>query len=692
MKAPTKDNRLKNVILSSLISSCLLGTPVQANESVEDYLDMPLEDLLSLEVISVSKKKQRLSEVAAAVFVITQDDIRRSGVTSIPEALRMAPGIQVGRIDANKWAISSRGFNTQFANKLLVMIDGRTVYTPSYSGVYWDAQDTLLEDIERIEVIRGPGATVWGANAVNGVINIITKLASETQGGLLVAGAGNEEKAFASLRYGSEIGNGANARFYLKYNDRDSSYAPELDNDAGDDWQSLRGGFRMDGQATQVDSWTLQGDVYDADENQTINLWKDPSDSANSIFARSLFLAENTPDTPESSGWNLLGKWDHLFSEQASATLQLYFDHTERSEAFLKQTHDTLDIDFQHQFRAFEIHELIWGLGYRHIEDDFDNTFQVAFLPDNRSFNLISAFVQDEIELLPQTLRLTLGSKFEHNRFTGYEIQPSARLLWLPDARSTLWGSISRAVRTPSRLEDGSSIIAAIIPDFSTVPPTLIPPVVIHALGNEDFDSEKLLAYEIGYRFQPRENLSIDLAAFYNDYDDLQTFEKITPSPFPGDIIFDNKLSAHSYGVELAADWRPHEWWRLQTSYSYIEISSFLHDDSNDVDGANSVIEGSSPKHQFSLRSMMDLSNRVTLDLWAYYVDELNKTSFSVDRSVASYSSLNARVAWRPLKNLELSLAGQNLLDNRHPEFVGENLLIQTEVERSIYGQIRWDF
>jgi iron complex outermembrane receptor protein len=676
------------VLMLSQMASISPWQPVHAGESIEDYLDMPLEALLSLEVTSVSKKKQRLSEVAAAVFVITQEDIRRSGVTSIPEALRMAPGIQVARLDANKWAITSRGFDTQFANKLLVMIDGRTVYTSSFSGVYWDAQDTLLEDVDRIEVIRGPGATLWGANAVNGVINIITRQADQTHGGLLVAAAGDEEKGIASLRYGAEIGADTDARVYLKYNDRDSSYATTLNDDANDDWQSLRGGFRVDGRNRQTDNWTVQGDIYDSDENQSINLWKDPANPANAVYAP-YYLAAGTPDTVDSSGWNLLGKWDHLFSEKSNATLQLYYDHTERSEVFIGQQHDTFDIDLQHHIRAFGNNEIIWGLGYRRIEDDFDNTFQVAFLPDTRTLNLSSAFIQDEIELLPQTLRLTVGSKYEHNDFTGTEIQPSIRLVWLPNARNTLWGSISRAMRTPSRVEYGSQVVAAIVPDFSTTPPTFNP---IYSIGNDAFESERLLAYEAGYRLQAMENLSVDLALFYNDYDNLQNFEHTTVSPLPTNVYFDNKLSAHSYGMELVIDWRPTEWWRLQTNYSFIDISSTLDNDSTDTDGINKVSEGSSPKHQLSVRSMMDLGNKVNLDIWAYYVDDLEKTSFSVNVPVPAYTSVNIRVAWRPLAKLELSLTGQNLLDDHHLEFVGENLLTRTEVERSVYGQIRWDF
>jgi iron complex outermembrane receptor protein len=700
MHVPIKVSDLRISLVFTILSSHLLVTPVKAEASLETYFDLPLEDLLSMEVTSVSKKSQRLNEAAAAIFVITQEDIRRSGVTSIPEALRMAPGIQVARIDANKWAISSRGFNAQFANKLLVLIDGRSVYTPSYSGVYWDAQDTLLEDIDRIEVIRGPGATLWGANAVNGVINIITKQAAETQGGLLIAGAGNEEKVIAGLRYGADLNPETQGRLYVKYNDRDSSYAPAFMAQAQDDWRSLRGGFRIDSQATETDSWTLQGDIYQADQNQLLNLFQDPSDPTNLAYAPR-FYATNLADEIESSGWNLLARWDKALSRESNTTLQIYYDHTNREEGFLAQQHDTLDIDFQHQIQAHPNHEVVWGLGYRRIQDDFDNSFAVSFAPDSRSVDLYSAFLQDEIELVPAQLRLTLGSKFEHNDYTGFEIQPSARLVWLPKQRHTLWASVSRAVRTPSRAEDSISLVTEIVP---TSP--LTPPLIIGINGQDDFEAEELIAYELGYRVQPSERLSLDLALFYNDYDNLQTIETVEilqlmnpldpfgpPLLIPTTFEFANLAQGDSLGLELAVDWRFQEWWRMQANYSFIEVSASLHNASNDYLTVG-LLEGSSPRHQVSLRSMMDLSHAVSLDFWAYYVDELSNSSLSLtgDNSVSDYTSLNLRLAWQAQDNLELSLVGHNLLDNRHQEFIGENLLIQTEIERSIYGMVRWDF
>lgn len=427
---------------------------------MEAYLDLPLEDLLSLEVTSVSKKRQPLSEAPAAIYVITQDDIKRSGVTSIPEALRMAPGVQVTRINSNKWAVSSRGFNGQMSNKLLLLIDGRSVYTPAFSGVYWDVQDTFMDDIERIEVIRGPGATLWGANAVNGIINVITKSAGNTQGGLLTLGAGSEEKGFAGFRYGASLGDHSQGRFYLKAFDRDGFSDLATGTDAGDQWKSYRAGFRIDGGASTEDGWTFQGDIYHTDENQYV---------ASQWVSTPPF---NLPDDDNfnTTGWNLLTRWNHHLSDRSSMTLQLYYDHAERDELILGQTHDTFDLDFQHNLMLGNRHDVIWGFGYRAVKDDFDNTFAVSLSPDSRTNHLISAFVQDQIELVPDRFHLTVGSKIEHNDYTGFEVQPSVKMLWTPHERHTLWGSVSRAVRTPSRVEaSGQVVIVGIPPTIKTI-------------------------------------------------------------------------------------------------------------------------------------------------------------------------------------------------------------------------------
>lgn len=691
------------VLVCSLISLLLLipfaAASDSASDSVEDYIDLPLADLLSMEVTSVSKKKQRLADAAAAIFVISQEDIRRSGVTSIPEALRMAPGVQVARVDANKWAITTRGFNGQFANKLLVMIDGRSVYTSSFSGVYWDAQDTLLEDIDRIEVIRGPGATLWGANAVNGVINIITKYASDTQGGLLALGGGEGEKGFASLRYGADLSDNSQGRLYAKTFKRDSFVRKVDGSDAGDDWESVRTGFRIDANPSLQNNWTFQGDLYDTDANQSIgSLWLDPSTidpaSINPATPPGTVIpamATGVSGTIDSTGWNLLSRWDHVINDQSSTTLQVYYDHTEREETILKQDHNTFDIDFQHNLNLAEKHELIWGLGYRHISDHFNNTITVSLLPDHRHFDLVSAFIQDQIELAPDSFYLTIGSKFEHNDYTGSEIQPSIRGLWKLDETSSLWASVSRAVRTPSRVEAEGMIttFSGVITTGNPVVPVV--PTSATITGSNHIESEVMLAYELGYRIQPVEKLSLDLAIFYNDYDNLQTFESINLT----EIKFGNKMSGHATGLEVALDWHPTLWWRVQASYSTIKLSLELDADSMDQAIAVPVGEGSSPEHQLSLRSGMDLGESWQLDFWIYFVDELpvsSVTALNNNIGIDSYTILNTRLGWRWNKKLEFSLVALNLLDDKHAEFTGEYSNGVLEVERTVYGKINWEF
>lgn len=696
----TKNVDYKKTIVLSYLTSFLLFTmpPGQASDSVEDYLDLPIEDLLSVEVTSVSKKKQRLSDAAAAVFVISQDDIRRSGVTTIPEALRMAPGLQVARIDANKWAITSRGFNGQYANKLLVVIDGRSVYTPAFSGVYWDVQDTLLEDIDRIEVIRGPGATLWGANAVNGVINIITKHTSDTQGALLSLGTGNEEKGFIGFRYGTSFGENIQGRFYAKAFKRDEQKFHADGMGSGDEWQSKRAGFRVDGFRSEQDNWTIQGDYYKTEADQVSNnIFVDPTSIPPSSISSSIppgtfipALGPGFSETVRSTGWNLLSQWQHTFNNDSSTSLKIYYDHAKREESIFGQTHETLDIDFQHNLTVNDNHDLVWGLGYRYIKDKFQNSFIISVLPKQKKQKIFSGFIQDQIELSPAKLYLTLGSKFEHNDYTGYEIQPSIRLLWKPDSRSSLWGSIARAARTPSRIDSNGNIttFTGLLTTGSPVLP--VTPVISSIQGNDDFNAETLTAYELGYRIQALENLSFDIATYYNNYEDLRSYEGLSPSS----TILGNKMSGYSVGAEIAVDWRPNAWWRLQANYATINLSLDLDNDSIDPGLSVNVDEGSSPEHQLSLRSSMDLSDAWELDFWVYHTSRLPITSFRTQRGnteIDNYTSLNARLAWKPNKNMEFTLTGLNLQGRDHAEYEPDNNTFLVEIERSIYAQVRWN-
>jgi iron complex outermembrane receptor protein len=642
--------------------------PIAAQETYRppaELKKLSVEELLDVDVTSVSKYPEKLSAAAAAVAVLTQEDIHTSGFTSIPEALRLVPGLDVARVDSHTWAISSRGFNDVFANKLLVMIDGRTVYTPLFSGVFWEVQDTLLEDIDRIEVVRGPGATLWGANAVNGVINIITKSARDTQGLLVSSGGGTEDRGFANVRYGIKLDDNAFLRIYTKYFSRDSSVLPD-DTTAHDAWDMLRAGFRLDWEPTNQNSFTVQGDIYtgNQDEDYLVPTTRFP-------FAGKIVATDTV------SGGNLLGRWSHSFSTDSQLTVQAYYDRTERDSPIFSEKRDTGDIDLQHRFGLGERQEVIWGLGFRATHDDVTNSLNVSLLPDRRTLNLYSAFVQDEISIVPELFRLTLGSKFEHNDFTGFEIQPSARVLWTPGHSQTFWASVSRAVRTPSRAE--SDIV------LNPAPPVPLPPGLITILGNPNMDSEELLAYELGYRVQPIDQLKLDLTAFYNDYDHLRTLEPTTPGPVSPSIVANN-LFGESYGTEISATAQVTNRWRLQGSYSYLEVQ--LHRKSGSRDSSTeATTEGSSPHHQFFIRSLVDLGWNIQFDSTLRYVDVLPA------QKIPSYLTLDLRLAWSPRKDLEFAIVGQNLLDDRHPEFAPTFIgTQQTEVERSVYGTVVWRF
>jgi iron complex outermembrane receptor protein len=646
-----------------------------------DLTEISLDELVNLKVTSVSKKPEKLSHAPAAIAVITGEDMRRSGVTTIAEALRLAPGLEVARVDSISWAISSRGFNDVFANKLLVLMDGRSVYTPLFSGVYWDVQDTMLEDIDRIEVIRGPGAALWGANAVNGVINITTKAAKETQGGLVTAGGGTEERGFTSVRYGGQINDKAWYRVYAKYFNRDDSATPS-GADAGDDWDQFRTGFRADWEHSPPNLFTLQGDLYAGTEHQNYIL---PTLSTPPTYS------SLQPQKIRVAGGNLVGRWTHTFHEEADLRFQVYYDRTERELEIFSEDRDTFDLDLQIHHPFGEFQEFVWGIGYRHTDShNFKSNFNLSFVPADRKTDEYSAFVQDEISLIPDRLRLTLGSKFEHNEYTGSEIQPSGRLLWTPHARHSAWASVSRAVRTPSRADIDLRLVNSVIPPGT--PPLLLPaPGVVTLVGNPDKQSEVLLAYEAGYRVVIHDRLTLDTAFFYNDYDRLTTFEPAGQdlSTLPGSIglpqAFSNLAEGETYGGELAANIQLNEWWRLRPSYSFLQVQ--LHRKRNSQDPTAEDAEGDSPQHQVSLRSEMDLPWHLQLDCVARYVDSLP------NRNIPSYAELDVRIGWRPSNQFEISIVGQNLLDSQHPEF--QQLILgppQAELERGVYGRITFRF
>jgi len=635
--------------------------------------DLSIEELMNESVTSVSKKETKLVESPAAISVITQEDIRRSGLTSLPELLRTVPGLDVARVNGNQWAISSRGFNDQYANKLLVLVDGRAVYTPTFGGVFWNAQDVVLEDVDRIEVIRGPGATLWGANAVNGVINITTKSAKETQGGLITTSVGTEDQPSTSIRYGGQIATNLFYRAYVKYFSRDG-LVDSTGKDAPDDWNSIRGGLRLDWDPSTENKLTLQGDYYSSTIRANIN---EPNLTPPAFFQSVNLKAQN-------SGGNVLGRWAHTFSEASQLTLQSYYDHFKQDDGHSSVYQDTYDFDLQHRLALGTRNDLVWGAGYRLTQTRVTSSFFATATPETRNLQLFSVFAQDELTLVPNRLRVILGSKFEHNDYTGLEIQPSGRLLWTPSERQTIWGAASRAVRTPTIADRD---IRANVSAFQPSP--FAPAILISSFGNPDFKSEELIAYELGYRIEPSKRLSLDAAGFYNIYNGLVGYVpgpmQFEASPTPHLVVpaaAQNSQAGEAYGAELSARWQVTDHWRLMGSYTWLHLS--LRPDRS--------TEANSPQQQFQIRSYLDLPHHLELNGAAYFVDQIQSATRDATLPVSSYVRFDLGVTWRPTKSLELGIWGQNLLDNRHAEFYSVRTSLQTEVPRGVYGKVTWRF
>jgi iron complex outermembrane receptor protein len=650
------------------------GEMAATNAELSALSNMSIEQLMDIKV-SILGSSEAVSRTPAAVSVVTQDDIKRSGARNIPEALRLVPGLEVAQRASSEWAVTARGFNDQSADKLLVLEDGRSIYTPLFSGVFWDVQDTMMENIDHIEVVRGPGATVWGANAVNGVINIITKSAEDTQGWLVSGGGGTLERSFADARYGGKIGDNAYYRVYGNYSDHAGADLPD-GTEATNSWQMARGGFRVDWDATEQNSFTIQGDGYVGWIRQVIKgLYSSVSNTVPPYN-------ESIPDDWQVHGADVLGHWTHTFSDTSDLKVQAYYDYTSRKAPIFDEERHTFDLSMQHEFALGGRNQVVWGLGYRVTTDSEKNNQYISFNPAAETENLYSGFLQDEIALVKDRLSLTFGSKLEHNDYTGVEYEPGARLLWTPWADSSLrslssqtyWASVSRAVRTPSRVEESFT---------SRMANQYYPSLPEISYGASDFESEKLMAYEIGYRVQPLEELSLDLAAFYNDYDDLRSIKVVSFPPLV--TVLGNDMYGHTKGVEISATWKATDWWRLQPSYTYLHMNLYARQPA--VNGWVSQTEGSNPQNQFSIRSSMDLPRGVTFDTALRYVDNLPYFN------IASYFELDARLAWRINKNWELAIVGQNLLHDRHAEFNSTEVNTQTtEIPRSVYGTITWHF
>lgn len=654
-------------IVSLILMTACLSAPLPAAHaaaaesrdlSVNALKKMSLEELMNIQVVSVSRSPEKLSDATSSVQVITREDIRRAGATSLPEALRLASNLQVAQKNSHDWAISARGFNTDLANKLLVMIDGRTVYTPLFSGVFWNAQDYPLEDIDHIEVISGPGGTLWGANAVNGVINIITRRARDTQGLYLDAGGGSGLQDFADARYGGAIGSHVNYRVYAKYLDRDSNVFAN-GSDADDAWRMAQGGFRADSSWT-ADRITWQGDVYSNSNDTALD------------------------NRGRMRGVNTLGRWSHTLGNGSQTRLQLYYDHTHLDDplgpyvinnitlapaGILTDALDTYDIDFQHHVKLMQHHDVVWGLGYRHTHDEVGNTAALAFYPPVLDQSLYSGFIQDEVALSKQ-VSVTLGTKLEHNDYTGFELEPSVHLKWNINPQHMMWGAVSRAVRSPSRVDRDLSEPAAGL-------------VVLK--GSKDFVSETVMAYEAGYRMQAGQRLIASLSTYYNDYQHVRS-TSITPAtliPF----YFANNLKGYTYGVELSGTWQAASWWRLRFGYSYLHEN--LRVTPGQFDLSNAQNETADPANQVMLRSMFDLPHQVQLDAALRWIDTLHINNGPVLGVVPSYFEADVRAGWHITSRLDIALIAHNLLHAHHPEY-GFPDANRIEATRSIIGKVTW--
>jgi iron complex outermembrane receptor protein len=644
----------------------------EPDKAGRDLTQVSMEGLMNLEVTSASKKEQKLSQVPAALFVITQEDIGRSGATNIPDLLRMVPGMDVAQINANTWAVSARGLNSEFAGELLVLVDGRAVYTPLLAGVNWDTLDVPLEDIERIEVIRGPGGTVWGANAVNGVINIITKKAWDTQGALVTVGGGTHTQELGTAQLGGKINADTSYRVFAKY--LDNGHFPDLNGaNAQDDWRLLHGGFRADSSVSKKDSLTIQGDLYTGGQgNEVVHTILSPPNNVTLDRLASL------------SGGDLLGRWSHVFSDRSDLTAQFYFDQYTRSGPQVREARHTFDFDFQHHLALGERHDLIWGAGYRHTADETLGTIDETFIPANWAGELFNLFAQDQVTLKPNCLFLYAGTKLENSYFTGFDIQPSLRLAWTPDKSRTLWGAVSRATRTPDRRDVNLSAALAALPG----------PAEVLLVGNPNLQSEHVIVYEAGYRAQPTKTLSIDVAAFFSSYHGLQTIEPLSSfidaNSQPPILVlpqtFANKLHGTTDGVEVSVSWKATDRWIVSPGYALLQ--THLHTDPTSLDTTTAADEeGSNPRHQAQLRSHFELWRNLAWDANAYFVGRLPA------QAVVSYTRVDTQLTWRFAESMEASFVGQNLLRDHHVEFNDDLATVNSsQIKRSAYAKITWRF
>jgi len=654
------------------------GVPSASGQTL-DLTQKSLEDLMSITVTSVSKKEQKTSQAAAAVFVISREDIGRSGALNIPDLLRMVPGLDVAQIDSGNWAISARGFNSQYSNKLLVLIDGRTVYSPLFAGVFWDSQYVSLENIERIEVIRGPGSAVWGSNAVNGVINIITRNAGDTQGGHLVAGAGNDSVGPDSIGYGGKAR--AIGDYRVSAQGFNLSALPTLARLPGqDDWRFVRGAFRTDTTLSARDALTTEGEAYTGNAGEI------------AIVAVSLAPPENPTLALRErfTGWNLLTRWNRTISPGSATSLQVYFDRTTRGDSTYGVGLNTADIDFQHHIAWGTRQDIVWGLGYRLTSDEIAPDFRISAVPRSRDTQLFSSFAQDEIAIVPDRVHLSLGARLEHNDYSGFNFQPSARMVWTPDRKNSVWAAVSGADRTPDRSDTSFRINVEVLPGS---PQTGNLPVLVSLLPSPNEKNEQLKAFETGYRTILTSRFSLDTTAFYNRYLDLQSIQpgaaRIETTPAPVHLLipqsFGNSIYGETHGIEAFSNLKITSFWTLNPGYTF--FSMHLHEFAGSQDASIPGIQGGTPDHQAQLRSSISLPHNLQWNASAYFVNRLPA------QSIPSYTRFDTGLNWLVGERTSLSVVGQNLFKDLHPEFEGITTTVQSGLmRRAVYGKMTWLF
>jgi iron complex outermembrane receptor protein len=675
-RAPLSVRRLNRSLISLFLLIPGFAQVAIAQEPKQDLTQLKIEDLMKVEVTSVSKREQPLSETAAAIFVISQEDILRSGATNIPDLLRMVPGVFVAQINSNTWAISIRGFNGKFSREVLVLVDGRTVYSPTFGGVFWDVLDLPLNDLERIEVIRGPGGSVWGINAVNGVINIITKKADETQGTLIDALAGNLTQGSGTIEHGGRIGKAFAYRAFVRYQNEASTDGVS-GQDGADSWRQLRGGFRTDARPSLNDALSIQGDLYSVREDQPRVL---PPSLASPIPLPANLQANL-------GGGFIMSTWDHTFSANSSTKFLVSYQRYIRTDV-LKETSGTLDFDFQHNLAIGRRQQIVWGLGFRNISARAVNNSLVSITPAYRNTNLYSGFFQYQIALAANRLNITLGTKLEETPYTGFAVMPTARIAWALSEKRTLWAAFSRALRTPS----DSDVFARFNEGEFTGPGGI--PVLLSYIGNPLVQNEELLAYEAGYRAELRKNLSLDFALYYNDYNHQDAIQTGTPffepTPLPPHIVqpltYQNLQYGDAHGLEVYVNWKLARRWTLSPGYSFERIHLHLDPFPANLPAVTSAGQDT-PANSAQLRNHVSLPQRLSWDTSIYFTGALQSPH------VPSYTRLDTGLTWKWKDNLSISAFGQNLLQQNHLEFIDTSGSTEaTLMPRSAYARLTWRF